>query len=144
MEMVAEDDPEVREVFADITRTQGLRVLHSDYRTLALWPQYLRSVWQHLKPVVLQPAYEQAATAVRERARQLARDLPYQVPLTREQLGGLGADAEAVSASTAEFFQSLPPLILNIALCQLVWLPAEVLMRSPFPAAPFPGEGGAA
>jgi hypothetical protein len=143
MEMVADepDDPALRDLFDDIKRTLSLASINSDYRTLALWPEYLAAAWAGLKPIIARHAYRTAADELRQLARSLARTLPHPIPLSRQRVQDLGEDAEAILETTATFEQLLPPLILNIALCELDWLPADVLCRSPFPAAPRPVPG---
>lgn len=145
MEMV-DDDPEskqVESVFRDIKKTLGLSQINSDYRTLALWPDYLEAAWKGLKPVTQRDEYRQAADALRERSRTLARRLPHPVALTREQVEALGEDADEVIQTTEKFEQLLPGLILNIALLALDWTEPEELARSPFPAPAAQIAGGA-
>jgi hypothetical protein len=48
-------------VFRDIKKTLGLSQINSDYRTLALWPDYLEAAWKGLKPVTQSDEYRQAA-----------------------------------------------------------------------------------
>lgn len=149
MEMEAEDpdDKRLRELFEDIKQTLSLASINSDYRTLALWPDYLAAAWAQLKPIVHRDEYRRASDALRERARSLARSLPHPVPLSRERVEELGENADAVVKMTDQFERLLPPLILNIGLLELDWQSPEVAVRSPFPAAPRPSlhrqQGGA-
>ena len=137
MEMVAEEPEEkdIRELFDDIKTTLALPTINSDYRTLALWPNYLAWTWQRLRPLIEQSAYKHAADALRQTSRSLARELPLPFEFSRERVSDLGEDAEAVMQKTQKFEELLPPLILNIALFQLDWKTADVLRASPFPAA---------
>jgi len=75
MEMVSEtpDDKSLRDLFDDIKKTLSLRSVNSDYRTLALWPDYLADAWGRLKPVTGRDEYTAAADRLRETARTLAR-----------------------------------------------------------------------
>lgn len=136
MEMVNEDpdNDQVEDVFRDIKKTLGLSQINSDYRTLALWPDYLDAAWNGLKPIIRRDEYRTAADALRERSRTLACRLPHPVPLTREQVEALGEDVNEVMQTTEQFEQLLPGLILNIALLALDWAEPETLARSPFPA----------
>src|SRR3569833_1008818 len=79
MEMEAQKpaDKAVRRLFKDIQKTLTLPSINSDYRTLALWPDYLAAAWQRLKPICQSPAFAQAGTQLREQAQALARQLPY-------------------------------------------------------------------
>ncbi len=135
MEMVSEepDDEQTAAIFADIQETLGLSQVNSDYRTLALWPDYLEAAWQGLKPISQGAEHREAADALRELARSEARALPYRVALSREQVGALGEDADTVVQTTERFEQLLPGLILNVALLALEWRDADELTRSPFP-----------
>jgi hypothetical protein len=136
MEMVEEKpaDTHVRALFTDIKRTLALPSINSDYRTLALWPEYLGAAWEQLKPIITHARYRQATTELRETARSLAKMLPQPIPFSRERIEELGEDADALTHTTEQFEQLLPALILNIALCAREWRTPEVLTRSPFPA----------
>ncbi len=145
MEMV-DEDPEsnqVEKVFRDIKKTLGLSQINSDYRTLALWPDYLEAAWKGLKPITQRDEYRTAADVLRERSRTLARRLPHPIPLSPEQVEALGEDADEVMQTTERFEQLLPGLILNIALLALDWAEPEALARSPFPAPAAQLAGGA-
>ncbi len=137
MEMVAEEPEEkaVSELFDDIKTTLALPTINSDYRTLALWPDYLATAWQKLKPLLGQSGYKQAAEALRETSRSLARELPLPFEFSRERVSELDEDADAVVEKTRKFEELLPPLILNIAILQLDWKTPDTLRESPFPAA---------
>lgn len=137
MEMVDEDpaDPRLRAVFRDIRETLSLESINSDYRTLALWPDYLANAWVRLKPTVVEDDYRRAGNELRESARALARRLPHPVPLSRRLVEDLGVDADEVTERTASFERLLPPLILNVALLALDWRAPDHLAASPFPAA---------
>jgi hypothetical protein len=138
MEMVLEepDDRRVREIFADLERTTGLRWVNSDYRTLALWPDYLAAAWEVLKPMTRRPQFTSSAEQVLESSRALARALPYPVPLTRARVAELGEDVEEIVELAKQMEQSLASLSLAVATIALDWRTPEVLARSPFPARP--------
>ncbi|GAA5505782.1 (R)-2-haloacid dehalogenase [Novipirellula caenicola] len=127
-------DEQLQTLFSDITETLSLRSINSDYRSLALWPNYLDAVWRNLKPKVQSPAYTAAADHLRERSRRLASELPYPVPLSRTRLEGEGIDFDETLRSCETFEQLLPGLILNIAMCLRDWQPDDALLQSPFPA----------
>lgn len=138
MEMVSEPPQEerLRALFEDIRRTLSLPAINSDYRTLALWPDYLEVVWQRLKPLVGRDDYHQAAETLRRRARELARALPYRVELLPARVAALSEDEDEISRTLDTFERLLPPLIVNMALAALDWWPADQLAQSPFPAPP--------
>lgn len=136
LEMVS-DEPEdrrIRGLFDDIKGTLSLSAINSDYRTLALWPDYLERAWERLKPITQQDKYRNASDSLRELARSLARDLPYPVRLSLERVKELGEDADDVLKTTEKFERLLPSLILNISLFELDWQTSDLLSRSPFPA----------
>ncbi|RUL87958.1 halocarboxylic acid dehydrogenase DehI family protein [Tautonia sociabilis] len=137
MEMESEKpkDKTVRALFGDITRTLALSSINSDYRTLALWPDYLDAAWARIKPIIGRDEYRRSADSLRDRARALARALPHPIPLTAERLGELGEDVGGIQETTERFERLLPGLILNVALFSLDWRTPEELVRSPFPAA---------
>jgi pimeloyl-ACP methyl ester carboxylesterase len=126
MEMEEEKSEEkaVRRLFKDIRKTLSLPRINSDYRTLALWPDYLARAWSRLKPLCQGPEFQRAADELRERSRALARTLPFRISLTVGRVKELGEDAEQVMETTHSFEQLLPALVLNIALLQLDWKPA--------------------
>ncbi len=136
MEMVDEDtkDERISDIFSDIKQTLSLPSIISDYRTLALWPDYLAEAWIRLKPLVDRPEYVQASEKVRQKAREGARQLPYPI-LSREQLDEMGEDVGDILETTEKFENLVAPLIVNISLLQLDWHGRERLMLSPFPAA---------
>lgn len=134
MEDAEPDDERLREIFADIQQTLSLESINSDYRTLALWPDYLTAVWTKLKPMVQRPQYDQAVSSLRERARTLAAGMLFPVPLGRDRIEGAGADFGKAVESAEAFERLLPGLILNVALCLHDWRSGDELARSPFPA----------
>lgn len=135
MEMVAEkpDDKELRDLFQDIKETLSLESIHSDYRTLALWPVYLFVFWGRLAPFLKRAEYSDACASLRNSARNYARNLPLSFELPRGRMES--ADVEEVLEITRGFERSLPGLIVNIALIQLDRHPLESCLASPFPAA---------
>lgn len=141
MEMVDErpDEPELRALFKDIRRALEVSSVNSDFRTLALWPEYLDAAWGKLAPLAKREDYLQAADTLRDTARAAARALPYPVDLSREQVAPLGEDVEAIMTVTRRFERVLALLILDIALLALDALGPDALSRSPYEAAASPG-----
>ena len=136
MEMMPEkpDDERLREIFDEIIETFDLSSINSDYRTLALWTDYLGAVWEKLKPLAQTSRYEAAANELRDAAIELSRELPAPVSLSKERVEDSGEDYDLILKTTKEFERLLAPLILNIALISLDWKTADVLAESPFPA----------
>lgn len=135
MEMVDEkpSDTELRRLFADIKNTLQLSSVNSDYRTLALWPNYLGPAWAALKPVVRTEAYQAAAVALGDYARSAAGAFPTPQGFSHRRLAARGEKTEALMDVTDRFERLLPPLILNIALFARDWWPHDRLRASPFP-----------
>lgn len=136
LEMEAEepDDPQLQEAFADIRRTLDLPSINSDYRTMALWPDYLVAAWDYLKPLTGRDGYGVATQRIRDEARNLARNLPYPFSIPPTWLEEYGVDVEAVRGVTETFERLLPGLILNVALFVSEWKTGTDLAASPFPA----------
>lgn len=134
MEDPQPDDERLREIFADIQQTLSLESINSDYRTLALWPDYLAAVWTKLKPVVQRSEYDDAASLLREKARTSAAALPFPVEIGRERIEEAGADFDKAVESVKLFERLLPGLILNVGLCLQDWHSSDELALSPFPA----------
>lgn len=138
MEEQKPEDKAVRRLYKDIQKTLSLPAINSDYRTLALWPDYLSAAWQRLKPVCQSPAYTQASTQLREQAQALARQLPHPIALSLGRVKDLGEDADRVLETTRTFEHLLPGLILNIAILQRDWAPGAGAPPQPAPSASAP------
>jgi hypothetical protein len=136
MELVPEEPKEERlaDLFEDIKQALGLPSIPCEYRTLALWPDYLIEAWTRLRTTGVRNEYNQAAERVRQAAREGARRLPYPM-LSREQLEELGEDTDDIIETTETFEDALAPLTVNMALLQLDWHDLRRLLTSPFPAA---------
>lgn len=137
MEMV--DDPpadaRLRRLFRDISNTMALPAVNSDYRTLALWPDYLEPGWAALKRVVRSDDYRQAAAALAQEAATVADRFPTPTSLNLRRLKARGVKTDALLKTTIGFERLLPPLILNIALLTRDWRRDAQLRVSPFPLA---------
>lgn len=143
MEMTSDepDDKQLRSTFDDIKQTLDLPSVNSDYRTLGLWPEYLESAWQRLKPLATGQEHRQSSDRLRESARRLARTLPWSVPLSSQKVRDIGEDPDKVLETTVQFERLLPGLIINIGLMQLDFHSPEELRQSPYPAGPRLPEG---
>ncbi|HWK12585.1 MAG TPA: halocarboxylic acid dehydrogenase DehI family protein [Vicinamibacterales bacterium] len=135
MEMVDETpgDRRLRRIFRDIKKTMQLTSVNSDYRTLALWPDYLDPAWASLKRVVRKDSYQESTRVLMQAAAMAADRFPTPVSLDLRRLRSRGEDAKAVMEVTTQFERLLPPLILNIAVLARDWWPGDELGRSPFP-----------
>ena len=135
MEMVDEnpDERRLRRLFSDIKKTLQLSSINSDYRTLALWPDYLEAAWAALKRVVQTDAYREAAIALGDHARSAADAFPTPTGLDLRRLAARGEDTKALIDVTDQFERLLPSLILNVALFSRDWWTDDQLRASPFP-----------
>lgn len=135
MEMESDhpDNDQVRQLYRDICATLSLPSVNSDYRTLALWPNYLAAAWARLEPLVRTRQYIECTNNLREDSRAMARALPYPVGLSVDSVRASGADPDEVAQVTRSFEQLLPGLIIHIALLQRDWRPDADLTVSPFP-----------
>ncbi len=128
------DDERLGVVFEDIKRTLSLPALHSEYRTLALWPEYLLSAWQRVKPLIRLAAYREESERLRQLSVHLARELPFPVKLSLRSIQEAGEDPEQILRTVERFESLLPSLILNNCFLQLDWLDEKQLQESPYPA----------
>jgi hypothetical protein len=132
MEMIDENisDPNLQKIFSEIKEALRLSTINSDYRTLALWPQYLSSSWETLRPLVNTNEYTAGGNSLREFSRKLIRETfhfrPHELRSSTELL-------EVIAEDVNDFEQLLPELIINISLLQLDWKSVEDTIKSPFP-----------
>jgi hypothetical protein len=129
------DDDRLAVVFEDIKRTLSLPALHSEYRTLALWPEYLVSAWQRVKPLVRLAAYREESERLRQLSVHLARELPFSVHLSLRSIQEAGEEPEQILRTVERFETLLPSLILNNCFLLLDWFSEQELKESPYPAA---------
>jgi hypothetical protein len=134
MEWVAErpDDARLRALFKDILATVGPPSLPGEFQGLALWPEYLEAAWERLAPRMKDEAWGRACDALLATSRQLARNLPYEVALSRERVAVLHEDAEVIQRLTEQCEWRLPVLVLGMA--TLVCDVGDLERRLPFPA----------
>lgn len=128
------EDERVQSVYEDIKRTLSLPAVFGEYGTLALWPEYLVSAWQRLKPLQKLSAHREASEELRQLSVHLARELPFPVPLTLRSIEAAGEDPEQVLRIVERFETLLPSLILNNCFMLLDWLSEQELKESPYPA----------
>lgn len=128
------EDDRVQEIFEDIKRLLTLPALFGEYRTLALWPEYLTSAWQRLRPLLQLPTYREASEEVRQLSVHLARELPLPIHLSLRAIEAAGEDPEQILRLVERFESLLPALILNNCVMLLDWLTEHELKESPYPA----------
>jgi halocarboxylic acid dehydrogenase DehI len=135
MEMVSDDpdDRRLRAIFEEIKKTMSVQYVNSDFRTLALWPDYLAAGWERLKLVLKRERYIAACESLIDKSRALARTLPHPIPLTRTRVAEAGADVDEVVRITNAIERVLPQLMIAVDLFALDFRAPQDLLRSPFP-----------
>jgi hypothetical protein len=126
------EDGRLRGLFKDILAAVGPPSLPGEFRTLALWPEYLEAAWERLAPRMKGEEWGRACDALLATSRRLARELPYEVALSRERVVALGEDAESIQRLTEQLEWRLPVLVLGMA--TLVCDVGDLERRLPFPA----------
>ncbi|QEG41686.1 halocarboxylic acid dehydrogenase DehI family protein [Roseimaritima ulvae] len=134
MTMVEEkaEDKTTRELFDDIQQTLNLDSINSDYRTMALWPNYLQAMWKELKPTISTAEYESAAERLRDRTRALVQRLPLPISLSADAVRAAGANVDKAIETSESFEQLLPGLVINIAICLRELVNDDQLSSSPW------------
>jgi hypothetical protein len=137
MEMEAEKPSlrRIRVVFREIRREYALDRISSDYRTLALWPDYLEAFWRGIRSLKRQEGYPRAMEELKTLSRSLAEGLPFPMAFPEPRVERLNQDYDRLLQVTEKFEDVFPSLILNIALAQSEWKNGRDLAMSPFPAA---------
>jgi hypothetical protein len=128
------EDERVQAVYEDVKRTLSLPAVFGEYRTLALWPDYLVSTWQRLKPLQKLSAFREASEELRQLSVHLARELPFPVHLTLRSIEAAGEEPEQILRLVERFETLLPSLILNNCFMLFDWLSEHELKESPYPA----------
>ena len=121
VEMVDDDEASeaVKMLYADIKATLGLPLLNSDYRAMALWPDYLTLAWRDIKAHIHTAAYETEVRRLSGLAREGVDRFAVPVGATREaaQRAGVPPDQlDNLGAILRLFAGLLPGLILNVAM----------------------------
>jgi len=121
VEMVDDDEASeaVKMLYADIKATLGLPLVNSDYRAMALWPDYLTLAWRDIKGPVHSADYATEVRRLSGLAREGVDRFVVPVRATREaaQRAGVPADQlDNLDALLRLFASLLPGLILNVAM----------------------------
>jgi hypothetical protein len=121
VEMVDDDEASeaVKMLYADIKATLGLPLVNSDYRAMALWPDYLTLAWRDIKAHLHTADYETEVRRLAGLAREGVDRFAVPVWATREaaQRAGVPADQlDNLGAILRLFAGLLPGLILNVAM----------------------------
>jgi hypothetical protein len=112
----------IKQIYEDMKRTIDMPVVNSDFRALARWPDFLRALWNTLKPMLDSPVYQQALNGLRETAWGLSRELPGPVELSASTLQEAGVDEEEISSIvriTELFVRGLSKMTLNVAVAKI-------------------------
>ncbi len=121
VEMVDPDaTPErVKRIFDDIKGTLSLPLVNSDYRAMALWPDYLELAWNDIKGPIGTPAYAGARGRLSRLARESVDRFAQPVTATRAAARNAGVPEDQLDnldAILRLFTDLLPGLILNVAM----------------------------
>lgn len=114
--------PTVKKIYEDMKRVFSMPVVHSDYRALARWPDFLQAYWAVLKPTTESPLYHQCLNGIRESAWVLSRELPGPFEQTVSSLEDAGmdeADIASVVRLTMLFSNTLSGTVLNNCLAKI-------------------------
>ena len=135
LELVDEraSEPGLQRTFKDVRRALGGACVPPVYRALALWPRYLESAWERLKPLTRGEPRARAARALTELSRKLAGTLPLPAALELDAAAP-GQDPQEALAAAREALGALAGQAVDTALLALDWQAPEILRRSPFPA----------
>lgn len=104
---------ELREVFEDIRDRHCHPGVASYYRSLGNWPDFLRTVWETISPVVGSSDYEERKRELVERASAAVRGLPappVEPPVSSEE----AADLRRLLAVFR--FRIIPDLLMDVSL----------------------------
>ncbi len=114
--------PAIKKIFEEMKRAFGMPVVHSDYRAMARFPDFLQAYWSVLKPTIESPLYHQCLNSIRESAWALARELPgpLEMPVsTLEDAGMKEADIASVVRLTELFSHSVSGVVLNDCMARI-------------------------
>jgi hypothetical protein len=112
----------IRRIFDDMKRTLGTNLVNTDYQAFAVWPDFLATYWQELKPCASSPLYNENKHAIRESAMWAAGQLPKAPQFTVDQMQEAGLSDDDTGAAiylTEEFLDLLTGLVLNIAFAKI-------------------------
>lgn len=113
---------EISNIFEEMKRDYGIPTVISDFRALARWPDFLRSYWSLLHPLLSSPLYQECQYGIRETAWSLAKELPGAFELTIAQMTEAGIsedDIASIVRLTQAFTRGLSGMTLNIAIAKI-------------------------
>jgi halocarboxylic acid dehydrogenase DehI len=111
-----------RKVYDEIKRTLGTPFLNTCFLNFGRWPDFLKTYWDCLKPILKTPLYEQHRLAMRESALTFATELPEPLQLSPAQMEDAGVpvdDVNAVVQMTDLFLNLLSKQVLNMAFAKI-------------------------
>ena len=111
-----------RKIYEDMKRTLGTAFLATCYINFGRWPDFLKTYWDSLKPMIKTARYEQHRVALRESALALAAELPETLQLSTAQMEEQGVpeeDLNTVVHITDLFLNLLSQQVLNIAYAKI-------------------------
>ncbi len=132
LSMVTEEetDPELNQLFREICEHHGHPGVASYYRAIGRWPQFLKAIWEVVRPLVNSPAYRQRKSELLEEARNVA--LRLSLP-DRKELGLDSQRLEELRAILAMFrFRVIPDTFLEVAVIKAMLDGPEAARMSRF------------
>lgn len=114
--------PEAVKVFEETKKSLGLPIIISDFRALARWPDFLRTYWKMLDPLLASPLYQECQYGGLETAWALARELPGPFELTVSQMTDAGMHEDHIASVvrlTQAFARGLSGSVLNISIAKI-------------------------
>jgi hypothetical protein len=129
-------DERVALIFDDIKATLNVDIVDSDYRALALWPDYLAWAWQTLKPLMASAEYGSLQLGLRRTAESAITAFPFRLELSPQTLrlcGMADRDVDDVRSTLDNFCERLSGRVANAAFLSVGVNGQYGARRSPFP-----------
>jgi hypothetical protein len=132
----ADAGEELSTVFENIRATFRGSGVPSDFRALAVWPEYLQQAWTSVQPLLSSDEFRRLGRDIRAAAEQVVGELPFRMDLGPHMLRRAGldeGDIDFVRATLNRFHASLPELVIVGAYLSIGAFGHDQAMRSPFP-----------
>lgn len=134
MESIVEAPAPLAKLFESVQSLLDDPVVPSLVSCLALWPAYLETAWDRLKPLMEANGYCEDTVSLLKLSRTLALQLPHRVDLQKARLRGIGEDVDALMVTAEKFERTASCMAVNAAILALDWSSPQDLSASPFPA----------
>lgn len=111
-------DERLRRVFGDIKDAAPTGLVGSEYRALAVWPEYLEGAWAAVKPRRSTPEYRRATRQLRWMADEAVLGFPFRIDATPHTLRHAGlseAQLDTVRTLLDGFYRESSESVANVA-----------------------------